>query len=87
MSWVGPEIVEMLNARMSPAVTVVVVKSEVVELRTCVPLESDTPLVEMLFDTVGTAVPDATFHVVTVAVPVSALIDHPVIVHAYGAVK
>ena len=65
---------------ISPAVTVVVVKSLTVELRICVPLESDTPLVLITSAIVGIAVPLAFFHVFSVQVPVSALIEYPVIV-------
>lgn len=74
----------MFKANISLAVTVVVVKSEVVELIIAVPLESDTPDVFMLFDTVGMAVPEAIFQNLTVQVPVSAVILYPVIVPAKG---
>jgi hypothetical protein len=55
------------------AAVVVVVKSETVELVIFVPEESETPEVLMEFEEVGIAVPVATFHVLTVAVPASAV--------------
>jgi hypothetical protein len=48
---------------ISPAVTVVVVKSVSVALLTAVPVEILTPLVLIEFPEVGTDVPEATFHV------------------------
>lgn len=74
----------MLKANISFAATVVVVKSDVVELMMAVPVAKDTPLVLIRLDTVGAAVPDAIFQTFTVAVPASATMLHPVIVPATG---
>ena len=72
---------------MSLAVTVVVVKSDVVVDCTTVPVEIATPEVLIEFDPrVGMAVPAATFRVFTVAVPASTSMLQPVIVQAIGTV-
>ena len=56
----------------SPAAIASVVKSEVVDERICVPLDSESPLVLITFEMVGIAVPLAIFQNLTVKVPVSA---------------
>ena len=77
----------MLKAKMSFAVTVVVVKSvNVVDLN-AVLLEIETPLVLIESELVGLAVPVAFFHVFTVAVPVSITKLKAEIVAAYGQTK
>ena len=81
---VAPETALRLKAKISFAVTVVVVKSVTVELMTADPLERDTPLVLMEFELVGDVVPEEIFHVSTVAVPLSATMDHPVMVPLTG---
>lgn len=63
---------------MSLAVVLVVVKSVTVVLVMLVPVEIDTPEVLIEFEpSVGIAVPEATFSVLTVAVPASTVMLHP----------
>src|SRR6185437_12756615 len=75
---------------MSPFATAVVVKSDRLVDRMCVPLDSDTPLVLIeLLANVGDAVPAAALRNFTVAVPESVPpieISHATIVQAAGAV-
>jgi hypothetical protein len=82
-----PLVVIKSAPKISLALIVVVVKSITVVLWITVPVEIETPLVEMEFDPkVGIAVPEATFNVFTVAVPASTSISHPTIVQAKGTV-
>src|SRR3569833_2906631 len=69
---------------MSFALTAVLEKSVTVEEWIAVPVEIETPDVLIEFVTVGIAVPVATFHNFTVAVPVSSAKFHALIVHAKG---
>lgn len=65
----------------------VVVKSVSVVEWIAVPVDSDKPLVLMELELVGIAVPVATFHSFTVAVPASAMMSHETMVHAKGTVS
>jgi hypothetical protein len=69
---------------MSLAATLVVVKSLSVVECTLVPLDMEMPLVLIELADVGMAVPLATFHSFTVAVPVSTVIFQAAIVQANG---
>ncbi len=78
----------MAMATMSPAVTVVVVKSVAVVgfSDTVLPLVMETPEVEIELPEVGMAVPLATFHALNVIVPLVASVMrlYPLIVQAKG---
>ena len=77
----------MSAAKMSLAAIVVVVKSVKVVLWITVPLAMETPEVLIEFEPrVGIAVPEATFKVLTVAVPASTSIFQPVMVQPMGTV-
>ena len=81
---VTPETAVNSNAMMSPAEIDVVVKSLTVVLSIAVPVDIETPDVLMELAEVGAVVPEATFHVLTVAVPALTTMLHPVIVPATG---
>jgi hypothetical protein len=66
-----PVIAVIVAIIMSPAVMVVDVKSVKVDDSTAVPVEIESPLVEIEFADVGIAVPLPTFQNFTVAVPES----------------